>query len=572
VRFAAAFLTLALLEAPAAQTVRIDVLAADARGRSIESLQAADFDVRDEGVPQTLESARFVKADPETPRLIAVFLDEYHVSPAATPRVREAMERMLAEQVRPRDLLVVMKPLDSIFAIKLSAERDAAKAAIASFEGRRGEYEPRSGYERNFMADGHAQIETARSQVALSALNALAIHFTGYPDQRKTLIVVSEGLARLERRRGLEYLASIETVTRSAQQSNVAVYAVNPAAESLPEDTLAQLASDTVGRVISIDTPEHEAGLLRVFDDASGYYLLTYRASRPEDGRFHPVQVQLKKKGVELRARRGYYGPSPDEALRKALLARANEPKVVPPLEPAPHASPLIRPWFGTSRGTDGKTRVTFVWEPNARSTGERMRRVPTRVKVTALAPDGAILFEGTVLPTGPGTTDDSGAGAASRAVFEMPPGRLRTRMAILDAAETVIDTDVRSLSIRDMQRGVAIATPEVLRARNAREFRALDSVQAVPVSSREFSRTERLLIRFSAFGPDGSPVAVSARLLSRMGPMRPLTVADDPVIAGTREIDVSLAGLAAGDYLIEVHATGPAGDAKDVIDFRVIT
>jgi VWFA-related protein len=571
-RLAAALLTLALLESPPAQIVRIDLVAADARGRSVETLKPADFDLRDDGVSQTLESVRFVRTSADAPRLIAVFLDEYHVSPDAAPRVRAALEQLVAEQLAPHDLLVVMKPLDSVFAIRMTADREAALAAIRSFDGRRGDYEARNAYERNFMAGVPARIEAARTQVALSALNALAVHFSSYPDQRKTLIVVSEGIGRAERRRGLEYLPTIETVMRSAQQANVAIYAVNPG-QALPvaEDRLAQLAADTAGRAIVLDGDGAGSALHRALDDAGGYYLLTYRASRPEDGRFHAVQVQVKRAGTELRVRSGYYAPSPDEALRRAVLARAAEPKRVVPVEPAAHASTLIRPWFGVSRGENGKTRVTFVWEPASRVTGERVRRVPTRIRVTALAPDDSVVFEGVVEPTGPAVFDEPG-GPTSRAIFELPPGRLRTRMAILDAAQAVMDTDVRSISIRNMDSGVTIGTPEVLRARNAREFRSLESAAAVPVSSREFSRTERLLIRFTAHGPGGSPVVVSARLLSRMGPMRELTVTESPEIAGLRSIDVPLAGLAAGEYLIEVHAVGPAGEAKDVVDFRVTT
>ena len=88
-----------------------------------------------------------------------------------------------------------------------------------------------------------------------------------------------------------------------------------------------------------------------------------------------------------------------------------------------------------------------------------------------------------------------------------MAPGRLRLRMTIQDVAAQEIDRDVRELSIRDLRGGVAIGTPEVLRSRNAREFRSLDVAAAVPVVAREFSRTERLLIRFPAYGPsDAAP------------------------------------------------------------------
>lgn len=546
-------------------TVRIDVIPSDGRGRVLETLRPSDFSLVDDGVPRALDQVRFVRPAADEGRLVAMFLDEYHVSSDAAARVRESLERFVEQTLRPQDLLVVMKPLDSVFGIQLTHDRDAAIRAIQAFEGRGGDYAARNSYERNFMAGTPARVEQARTQVALSAINALAIHFSGFPDVRKTLIVLSEGMTRGERRRGLEFLPTVETIVRSAQQSNVSIYAVNPRAGTPDDDVLPGLAAETMGQAIAGDV---DTALRRALDDASGYYLLTYRAQRPDDGRFHPVEVKVKKAGTAIRARKGYFAPSPDAALRAALLARMNEPKPVVPLEPAPHVSPLIRPWFGTSRGADGKTRVTFVWEPVARLTGERLRRTPTRVLLTALSSDSSVLFEGAVNPTGPGVRDDDGP-VPLRAVFEMAPGRLRVRMSIQDAAQQVLDSDVRSISIRDMSRGVTIGTPEMLRARNAREFRALDSDVAVPVASREFSRAERLLIRFDAYDSADTPVAVTARLASRMGPMRALRVTD---ASGRHEIDLPLAGLATGEYIVELSATGAGGEAKDVITFRVTT
>jgi hypothetical protein len=151
-----------------------------------------------------------------------------------------------------------------------------------------------------------------------------------------------------------------------------------------------------------------------------------------------------------------------------------------------------------------------------------------------------------------------------------MPPGRLRLRMAIQDSASQPLDQDVREMAIRDLRGEVAVGTPEVLRARNAREFRALEAQAAVPVASREFSRTERLLIRFPAYGPAGTPPLVTAKLLGRSGhEMRalPVTPASTP---GESAIDLPLAGLAAGEYTIEVTASSGRGDAKDRVGFRV--
>jgi VWFA-related protein len=559
-----------LVAATSVHTVRIDAIAEDARGRFIDDLKANDFELREEAATKALDSAELKRAD--GPRLVAIYLDEYHVSmDAVTDQLRAELTRFVDNRLDRKDLLVVMKPLDSLLTIHLTEDRDAARRAIAAFAGRKGQLEPRNSYERNFIAGTPARIEAARAQVTLSALNALAIQLGTLGTGRKALVVVSEGVARPERRRGQEFMPTLDTVARSANRANVAIYAIDPRGESAGGDSLSQairsLAGDTDGQFLSGNLA---AGLQRIADELNAYYLLTYRASHADDGKFHEVQVKVKRPGVRLRARKGFWAPSPDDILRAAVLARANDPpKPAAPPEPMRHVSPLIRPWFGLARGDNGKTRVTIVWEPTARVPGDR-RRMPARVVLTALEPDGTALFEGPLRPTGPGTLEETGSPQA-RAVFDASPGRLRLRMSIQDVAAEVLDSDVRDLSVADFARDVAIGTPVVLRARNARERRLLDDLSAVPVASRDFSRAEHLLIRFPAYGPAGAAPSLSARLLNRLGSsMRDLTIAPAATPGSTNQIDLPLAGLAAGEYIIEITATSSAGEARDRIGFRV--
>src|SRR5690349_20064060 len=131
----AAIAALSAADAPPPRIVRLDVIATDARGRAIETLTPADFDVREDGAVQTIEDARFIRVQKQTgdaplpiqsetddrteakrsdSRLVAVFLDDYHVSAANSARVRAAMLRFMDESLTPNDLVFVMRPLDSL--------------------------------------------------------------------------------------------------------------------------------------------------------------------------------------------------------------------------------------------------------------------------------------------------------------------------------------------------------------------------------------------------------------------------------------------------------------------------
>jgi hypothetical protein len=115
------------------------------------------------------------------------------------------------------------------------------------------------------------------------------------------------------------------------------------------------------------------------------------------------------------------------------------------------------------------------------------------------------------------------------------------------------------------------LSTPAVFRARTGPEAQALaKDANAVPTIAREFRRTERLVIRSTAYGPGTDIPAVSAKLLNRAGDsMQDLPVAPPPA-SGQVQLDVPLSSLAPGEYLIELKAKGTAGEAKQLVAFRV--
>ena len=144
-------------DAPPIHTVGIDAIARDPGGRFIDDLKIADFELREDGAAKPLDSAQLRRVD--GPRLVAIYLDEYAISrDAVTDQLRERLARFIQQTLDPMDRLVVMRPLDSLLAIQLTDDREAARRSIATFEGRKGEYEARNLYEKNFIAGTPARI------------------------------------------------------------------------------------------------------------------------------------------------------------------------------------------------------------------------------------------------------------------------------------------------------------------------------------------------------------------------------------------------------------------------------
>jgi VWFA-related protein len=580
---------------PDANLVRIDAVAADARGRTVADLTVQDFEIIEQGAPRRVESVQFVTADGVGPssepllpivstaderveaarggtRLFAIFLDEYHAGAEAVARARAALTEFVDTRLGPRDLVLIVKPLDSLRSLRFTRDRTAILNAIATFNGRKGDYTPRTAFEQNYIAPDPERIDAVRAQIVTSALHAIAVHLGSVQGGRKTIVVVSEGFPRPIHRRGEAALPSIDTVTRTANRSGVSIYpidprvlaplsAANPPALLNPPvqppgtatlETIRTLARETGGQAI-LANADLADGIARIVSDASGYYVLAFHPASGEDtGRFHPIDIRVKRQDVTLRARPGYWEPLPDPT-----AALTNALRLAPAMQS--HASPLIRPWFGFSRGDDGKTRVQYVWEPAARVPGERSRGVPTQTVLNALRPDGTVLFERVV-----------GPGAQAQAVFDVEPGPVRLHIQIEDDTKKVLDTDVRQLMVAPLTGPVSLGTARIFRARSAREFREFDrDPEAVPVAVRQFSRTERLLIRVPVYTSDEA-VDVTAKLVSGMGRvMRDLPVAR---VAGseTRSIDVPLAGLASGEYRIDLLARSGDAQTQDRLTFRV--
>ena len=75
------------------------------------------------------------------------------------------------------------------------------------------------------------------------------------------------------------------------------------------QDDLRTLAEET-GGLAAVNTNNFDTAFDRIVRDSSSYYVLAYYPpSEKRDGKFHKIDVQVKRPGVTVRARRGYAAP-----------------------------------------------------------------------------------------------------------------------------------------------------------------------------------------------------------------------------------------------------------------------
>ena len=107
----------------------------------------------------------------------------------------------------------------------------------------------------------------------------------------------------------------------------------------------------------------------------------------------------------------------------------------------------------------------------------------------------------------------EGGGVPADRAEFDAPVGRVQLDMTIFGERGDKLDVDARDLEVPNLKgpTPLVLLPPVVLATRSAREFRDVTAdLNAAPSPLREFSRTERLLIRVPAYTTAGEARASS--------------------------------------------------------------
>jgi VWFA-related protein len=555
----------------------------------------------------------------ENSRIFTIFLDDYHVRKETSLAVKKPVVEFIANQLAPGDLLGVMYPLTPVDAVVVNRNHQGVINTVEKFMGRKYDYEPINDVERGYVYKLPPQaIEMIRRQVSLTALRGVCTKLGSLREGRKSVILVSEGYSALlppqlrsnlpgaiaapgdltrdpfaaennlneDRARfsaDTDMMMELRDVFDACNRNNTSIYAVDPRGLSAGEfdvstnismrtsqdyltssmNTLRELAENTDGRAI-VNRNDLATAMKQIVRDQSAYYLVGYTSSQaPQDGKFHEIRVRVKRPGVQVRARKGYWAYTADDVKRAVAGPKPGPPpavtKALATIAPMTNRR-YVRTWIGNDRGEGGKTKLTFLWEPLPPTPGVK-RDQPRQVTVLATSPAGDIVYRGRV----PGELAPPGSGGSVS--FDAPPGKLDVRLTIEGDGTGTLDVEDRTLEVPDLTAPeVVITTPKVWAARNARELTALQSpTPPPPGAGREFRRTDRLWITFDVIAPGTAKAAVTAQLLNQQG----TKMSDVEVKDGT--IDLPLANLAAGQYLLEISAAAEGQKpVTELIAFRI--
>ncbi|MFL6437450.1 MAG: VWA domain-containing protein [Terriglobales bacterium] len=392
--------------------VQVDAVVTDAKGSPVTGLTAKDFEVLQDGVPQTITNFSYVaegmrstsalpapspaKTDLSIPvppipltrehvrRTIVLMVDDLGLSLTGVAYVRVALKKFVDHDMQPGDIVAIVRTGGGVGALQqltkdkrlLYAAIDQVKfhfmaraASFAPVDLSRTLEAPSEGSGGSSAQDGNAaryatmdiaekcMLDTNSAFGSLAAIRYVVQGLRDVPG-RKALILLSEKLQISDRpdlqdspcepyRRVGEILRK---VTDTAERSAVVIYTIDPhgldplvpdatsnpfgggplKTGTTPEQVLInnqremsiadfygkiglQELADATGGTFAFHSDT--AGAIReAVNDSSSYYLLGYRPpastfeGKDRSRRFHHVTVKLKRPGLRVRSRTGFYG------------------------------------------------------------------------------------------------------------------------------------------------------------------------------------------------------------------------------------------------------------------------
>jgi VWFA-related protein len=309
-------------------------------------------------------------------RTIAVVVDDLGLSFESTAYVRQSLKKFVDQQVQPGDLVAIVRTAGGMGALQqFTSDKRQLYAAVERVkwnpQGRGGvsafapidssaqsqnqsQGQDQSQDSDNASGSAGEDVDQFREELfsvgTLGALNYVVKGMRELPG-RKSILLVSDGIKIFNRddpSRSTRVLDALQRLTDLANRASVVIYTMD--ARGL--QTLGLTAADNVGGM-SADQVETQMsnrrldffesqnglnylaqqtggipirnsndlsrGIKRVLDDQKGYYLIGYRPDESTfdrvkgRSRFHKISIKVKRPGLKVRSRSGFYGRTDEE-------------------------------------------------------------------------------------------------------------------------------------------------------------------------------------------------------------------------------------------------------------------
>ena len=251
--------------------VRVDVLVTDSSRKPVRGLTAADFSIRDNGVPQQVDVVSFG----EVPLNVGLAFDlSESVAGARLDQLRSASKSLTSELLTADQSGLITFDAAVSLRCPLSLDRSCVDRALAAAE-------PTG--------------ETALVDGTLAGLIA------GESDVGRSLLMVfSDGLDTAS-------FLDPDRVLDIGRRSDVVAYPI--ATKGARPKFLDDLAEVTGGRVHEVGHDQDLASTFKaILDEFRQRYLITYTPKGVQKAGWHKLEVRVNRSGARVKARPGYQG------------------------------------------------------------------------------------------------------------------------------------------------------------------------------------------------------------------------------------------------------------------------
>jgi Ca-activated chloride channel homolog len=260
----------------------------DKKNRMVLDLTKDDFRLLEDSKPQNI---RFFSRETNLPLRIGVLIDTSNSIRDRLHFEEEAAIDFLQETLRPGKDLAFVVAFDVEPQLLQDYTDDTDKLAQAS---------------RNLQAGGGTALYDA---IFFACKQKLLIFPPPEPYLRRVLIVVSDGLDNQSEH-------SREEAIAMAQRAEVTIFAISTNRSGLTErgdKVLRRMAEETGGRAFfPFEARDLEADFQEISRELRSQYSLAYVSTNDKmDGSFRTISVEPLERNLRVRAKNGYFAPSP---------------------------------------------------------------------------------------------------------------------------------------------------------------------------------------------------------------------------------------------------------------------
>lgn len=295
---------------PSGETLRVEVdvvnlfcTVKDGKGGLVTNLEASDFEVREDGKKQEV---RYFARETDRPLTLGLLVDTSGSQREVLPIEKDAATQFLRQVLRPSDLaLLITLDVNVDLLQDFTSEADALERALAR---------ARINAPGNPVNPGPFPTPPTGTRL-FDAIYLASKQKLGPEAGRKALILVSDGMdvgSTVKEQEAIEAAHRAEVMIYVIGIADPDFYARVMGVPYTGSGVLKTLAEETGGRAIF---PSNLEELPKAFDEIAAelrsQYSLGYTpTNRAHDGSFRKVEVKVKRSGLRVQARRGYYAPS----------------------------------------------------------------------------------------------------------------------------------------------------------------------------------------------------------------------------------------------------------------------